>query len=147
MSPTTKALSLDERRSRLESRANVIRSRLLETLDALDRRRHQVQEISHHAKRLAMPIGAAFIGIVVLAAGTTLAIRGLVRRRLERRLGYRVSQALAPLRREVRPPLWREALRKVVLTALGILASELTKRGAHALLVGRAPRALLGSGT
>ena len=53
MSTKDKALSLDEQRSRLERRANVIRSRLLRTIDALDNRRHQVQEIGHHAKRLA----------------------------------------------------------------------------------------------
>jgi hypothetical protein len=145
MSPKTKvALSLDEQRSRLERRANVIRSRLLRTIDALDNRRHQVQEIGHHAKRLAMPVGAAFAGIVIATAATTFGVRALVRRRRERSFGYRLSQALAPLRREQRPPFWQEALRKVALTALGILASELTKRGAHGLIVGRGPRALLG---
>jgi hypothetical protein len=139
MTPKTKALSLDEQRSRLERRANVIRSRLLRTIDALDNRRHQVQEIGHHAKRLAKPAFASVLGILALAAGTTVAIRVLVERRRERSFTYRLSKALAPLRQPVRPPFWQEALRKVALAAVGILAAELMKRGAHGLLVERGP--------
>jgi hypothetical protein len=140
---TQKALSLAEQRSRLERRANVIRSRLLRTIDALDNRRHQVQEIGHHAKRLAVPAVAAVVGVVVIGAGTTIAIRALVQRRRERSLSYRVNQALAPFRQPKRPPFWQEALRKLALTAIGILASELAKRGALGILNGRGPAALL----
>lgn len=148
MSPPvrTKSLSLDEQRSRLERRANVIRSRLLRTIDALDNRRHQVQEIGHHAKRLAMPIGAGVVGIVLATAGMTFGVRALIRHRREQSLGFRVSRALASFRREEKTPFWQEALRKVALTALGILASELTKRGARGVLAGRPPRALLAAG-
>ena len=145
MSTKAKALSLDEQRSRLERRANVIRSRLLRTIDALDNRRHQVQEIGHHAKRLAAPIGASVLGMMVLAAGTTFAIRALVERHRERKFSYRLSKALAPLRREEKPPFWQEALRKVALTAIGILANELVKRGAHEVFAERGPIALLAS--
>ena len=144
MSTKTKAaLSLDEQRSRLERRANVIRSRLLRTIDALDNRRHQVQEIGHHARRLAAPVGASVIGFLALAVGTTFAVRALVERRRERSFTYRFSKALAPLRQPPRPPFWREALRKVALAAIGIVASELVKRGAHGLLAERGPIALL----
>ncbi len=141
--PRTKPLSLDEQRSRLERRANVIRSRLLRTIDALDNRRHQVQEIGHHAKRLAAPVGASLIGMIAVAAGTTFAIRALVERRRERSFTYRLSKALAPLRQEARPPFWQDALRKVALSALGVVASELLRRGAHGLLADRGPIALL----
>ena len=134
MSPKTKALTLDEQRSRLERRANVIRSRLLRTIDALDNRRHQVQEIGHHAKRLAKPAFASVLGILALAAGTTVAIRVLVERRRERSFTYRLSKALAPLRQPPRPPFWQEALRKVAMIAVGVFATELIKRGAHGLL-------------
>ena len=44
MNTTGKELSVTQRRARLERRANVIRSRLLRTIDALDHRRHQVAE-------------------------------------------------------------------------------------------------------
>lgn len=144
MSTKTKvALSLEEQRSRLERRANVIRSRLLRTIDALDNRRHQVQEIGHHAKRLAVPVGASVIGFLVLAAGSTFAIRALAERRRERSFTYRFSKALAPLRQPPRRPFWRDAVRKVALAAIGIVASELVKRGAHGLLAERRPIALL----
>jgi hypothetical protein len=146
MNTKTKTLSIEEHRSRLERRANVIRSRLLRTIDALDHRRHQVQELGHHAKRLALPVGAAVVGAAVLTVGVAFAVRALVHRRRERRLGYRVSQALAPLRQERRLPFWQEALRRVVLTAAGILASELTRRGVRVLLIAEPaprPRALL----
>jgi hypothetical protein len=146
MSPKTETLSIEERRSRLERRANVIRSRLLRTIDQLDHRRHQVQEIGHRAKRLALPVGAAIVGVVVLTAGAAFAVRALVHQRRSRRLGYRVTQALAPLRQERRLPFWKEALRRVALAALGILASELTRRGARVLADAPAPSPkLLGS--
>ena len=144
MSTKTKAaLSLDEQRSRLERRANVIRSRLLRTIDALDNRRHQVQEIGHHAKRLVAPVGASLLGFVAIGLGTTFAIRALLERRRERSFTYRVSKALAPLRQPPRPPFWQDALRKVALAAVGIVATELLKRGAHGILADRGPIGLL----
>ncbi len=143
MSTQPKALSLHEQRSRLERRANAIRSRLMRTIDALDNRRHQVQEIGHHAKRLAVPAVAGVLGIAVLAAGTTFAIRAIVERRREKHFSYRLGKALAPFRQPARPPFWQDALRKLALTAIGILASELAKRGVQGMLNGRSPAALL----
>ncbi|MDB4935882.1 MAG: hypothetical protein JWP87_2854 [Labilithrix sp.] len=143
MNTQPKALSLKEQRSRLERRANVIRSRLLRTIDALDTRRHQVQEIGHHAKRLAMPAVAGLVGIAVVAAGTAVAIRALVERRRERDFRYRLSKAIAPFRRPDKAPFWQDALRKLALTAIGILASELAKRGVQGALGGRGAAALL----
>lgn len=137
MSPKTKALSLDEQRSRLERRANVIRSRLLRTIDALDNRRHQVQEIGHHAKRLAVPVAASVVGGLVLVAAAAFTVRALVERRRERHFSYRLSKAIGPFRAEAKPPFWQDALRKVAMTALGIVATELAKRSTHALLDGR----------
>lgn len=137
MSTKTKQLSLDEQRSRLERRANVIRSRLLRTIDALDTRRHQVQEIGHHAKRLAVPVAGSLIGAAVIAAGTVFAIKALVERRRERDFSYRLAKAIQPFRAEVKPPFWADALRKLALTALTILATEAAKRGSKALLDGR----------
>lgn len=137
MTTKAKALPLEEQRWRLERRANVIRSRLLRTIDALDDRRHQVQEIGHHAKRLAFPVAASLLGAVVVAAGATFAIRALVESRRERRFSYRLAKAIAPLRSEPRPPFWKEVLHKLTLTVLGIAATETAKRGARAFLDGR----------
>lgn len=136
---STKSVSLDEQRARLERRANVIRSRLLRTIDALDNRRHQVQELGHHAKRLATPVAFTLAGAAVLALGTTLAIRAIVEKRKSRSFTYRLSKALAPLRAEVKPPIWHDALRKVTLTFVGMIATELAKRGVVKLFEARAP--------
>lgn len=141
MSAKPKDLTLDEQRSRLERRADVIRSRLLRTIDALDKRKHHVQEISQKAKRLAMPVGAAFVGMLLLSAGAVLVVRSLAHSRRERRLGYRISRALEPLRAQ-RPSFWGEALRRVSLTALAVVATELAKRGVKVALVARTPLAL-----
>ena len=133
MSLKPKVLSLEEQRARLEQRANLIRSRLLRTIDVLDKRRHHVQELRQQAKRLAMPVGAAFVGMVLLSAGTVLVVRAIVNSRRERRLGYRIARALEPLRVQKRPSFWSDALRSVSLTALGIVTTELAKRGVRVL--------------
>jgi hypothetical protein len=137
---SAKSPTLEEQRSRLERRANVIRSRLLRTIDQFDTRRHQVTEIGHQAKRLAVPVVASVIGAAILTAGTTLAIRALVGRHREQKLGYRVTKALAPFRREQRQPFWQQALQKMALAALPIVASELVKRGAKAIFSDRVAR-------
>ena len=138
---STKSADLDVQRARIERKANVIRSRLLRTLDALDTRRHQVTEIGHQAKRLALPFGGALLGAVVLAAGTPLASRAIVESRREQSFAYRLSKQLAPLRREERPPFWQEAARKVAMAAFSMAAAHLVKRGiAH--LTAEAPLAL-----
>jgi hypothetical protein len=144
---STKSLALEEQRSRLERRADVIRSRLLRTIDALDNRRHQVTELGHHAKRMAVPLAASVVGVAIVAAGTTFAIRALVERRRERSFGYRLAKAIAPFRQPPRRPFWQEALRKVTLTALGVIASELVKHGAHGVLQGNVEPLQLGPPT
>ena len=140
MSTKSSSLALDQQRLRLERRAALIRSRLLRTIDALDVRRHQVAELGHHAKRLAAPFAATAVGVAVVAVGTAFAIRVLVERRRQRRFGYRLAKALAPLRVRAEPrlPLWQEALRKVTLTVLGIVASAAAKRATRGLLIDRA---------
>jgi hypothetical protein len=133
-----KVIALDEQRSRLERRANVIRSRLLRTIDALDSRRHQVQEIGHHAKRLAKPFAASLAGAALLAIGTTIAIKAVMEHRREKSAVYRLSKALAPLRAPAQRPFFGAALRRMTLAVLGMLAAEGAKRGVIALLA--APR-------
>jgi hypothetical protein len=139
-------LSLDERRSRLERRANVIRSRLLRRIDALDVRRHQVTQIGHEAKRLAIPAAAIVGGILVVAAGLTFAIKGALRWRRSRSFSYRLGKAFEPLRQEPRPSIFSEALRKATMTAVGIVAAELARRGTKNAFDGRLPGGRLASG-
>ena len=134
---SAKSIALEEQRARLEKRADVIRSRLLRTIDALDNRKNQVTELGHHAKRMAIPVATSFVGAAVLAAGMTVAIHALIERRRERRFGYRLAKALAPFRQPPRAPFWQDALRKMTLAALGMIAGELVRRGARGALQGR----------
>lgn len=133
------AIDLDEQRSRLERRGNVIRSRLIRAIDALDNRRHHVQEIVHDAKRLAIPIAGSLFGVVVIAAGTTFAIRAHAQPRRKPSFSYRLAKALAPFRVEPKPSFWQDALRKVALTIIGVVATEVATHGARALLGSRDP--------
>ena len=135
MSTKTKelALALAERRSRLETRADLIRTRLLRTIDVLDDRRHHVQEIAHRAKRLAMPAAVSVLGALAIAAGTTFAIRALVVRRRQLRFGYRLASALAPFRVPPRRSFWQEALRTAGLAVVSVVARGIAIRGARLL--------------
>lgn len=139
MSPAHHDLSIEERRERLERRANVIRSRLLRTIDALDTRRHQVVEISGHVKRLAVPAAGIVAGVAVLVAGTTFAIGRMLKHRRERYLSVRLQKWLAPMVQPPKPSLLEEIVRKLALTTVSIVATELTKRAAKNIVDGRLP--------
>lgn len=132
-----------ERRAFLERRANAIRSRLLRRIDTLDLRRKHVAELGHHAKRIAVPMAAALLGVAAVAVGATFAIVTALRVRRERRLGYRASRMMSALRGELhaekRPSLLEEAARRVFMTILGILASVLAKRSVVRVIDGRVP--------
>lgn len=136
----TSTTSLEEHRSRLERRANVIRSRLLRTIDALDTRRHQVTALSQHAKRLAVPVVATVAGVAVVAFAGAFALTRYLKHRRERRLSYRASQLLARFQpQERRPPIWEDALRRLTITLVSIVATEFGKRSVKNLLDGRVP--------
>lgn len=141
--------SIEEHRSRLERRANVIRSRLLRTIDALDTRRHQVAELGQHAKRLAVPVAATVVAVALAAFGTAFVVTRYLKHRRERTLGFRVTQALARVRQEPRPSIFEDVLRKLAITVVSIVASEFTKRSVKNVLDGRVPsgRLLVGKVT
>lgn len=136
---TKKELSVDERRARLERRANVIRSRLLRTIDALDHRRHQVAEVTHHAKRLAKPVAATAVGVAVACVALGLGVRALVKSRRERSLSYQVGRMMDRFHIEKRPSILEDVLRRAAVSVTTIVAAELAKRGAKNLLDGRTP--------
>ncbi|MBX3190516.1 MAG: hypothetical protein KF819_26180 [Labilithrix sp.] len=139
-------LSLAERRTRLERRANVLRSRLLRTVDAIDTRRRQITEIGHHAKRLVVPAAATLAGVAVLAAFAGLTIRALIRRRREHRLGHRVSHAIARLRPEPRRATFGASMRRLLAASLTLAVTEAIKRGLLGVFEGRAPLRRLTAG-
>jgi hypothetical protein len=131
------SVSVVPHRDVLEQQANVIRSRLVRTIDVLDKRRHQIAEIGGHVKRLAVPTALAVIGVAVATAAAAFAVTRLVRVRRERHLSYRVQKMLAPLVAEKRPSILHEAARRVTVTVLGIVAAEVAKRTAKNVLDGR----------
>jgi len=136
---TNKELSVTERRARLERRANVIRSRLLRTIDALDHRRHQVAEVTHHAKRLAKPVAATAIGVAVACVALGLGVRALVKNRRERSLSYQMNRMIERFHVEKRPSILEDVLRKAAVSVTTIVAAELARHGAKNLLNGRMP--------
>jgi hypothetical protein len=119
----------------LERRANVVRSRLLRTIDALDSRRHKVEAIGAEAKKMAIPVAASFAGVVVLTVGVVLGIRSLVRRRRSP-----IDNALARLdrwRAPRRPSLFEEVGRKALTAAVTIITTEVARRTMKNVLDGR----------
>lgn len=130
-------LSLDERRARLERKAEVIRSRLLRHVDALDARRHQVTEVGRRAKD-AVPraVTVVLAGGALLGAGIGL-VTWAVRARRRRLLSVRLAAAVEPFRARRRPSLAAELGRKLLVTVVGVLASELARRSAKMVLEGR----------
>jgi hypothetical protein len=136
---TETQLSLHEHRERLELRANVIRSRLLRTIDALDTRRHQVKEIGARVKRLAAPAAAIVAGALVLTAVGAFALSRVVRARREKRLSYRAGAFVKRMSQPPRPSIPEDAVRRVVVVVLGIVAGELAKRATKSLIDGRMP--------
>jgi hypothetical protein len=113
-------------RRELELRANQTRTRLLGTIDALDRRRHELTDLRLQLRRHAPGVLAAFGGLLI-GVGATAAIV-LYRQSLhERRLRRERMRAIArlwqhPDRIAVRPSPLRGALR-LVLVALATMAT------------------------
>ena len=137
-------LSLEERRARLERKAEVIRSRLLRHVDALDARRHHVTDVGRRAKDVA----PRAVALVLAAGALTGAAIGLVtwavRARRRRLLSVRVAEALAPRRARRRPSLGAELGRKMLVSFVTIAASELARRAVRAGLAYGANEAYAG---
>jgi hypothetical protein len=135
-----------DRTKLLERRANVVRSRLLRAVDALDTRRHQVTEVGVQAKEAAPKIGLSVVGIAVLSAGTVLGLRAWLRSRRERQLAYRLNRFIGSFRVEKKPSFAVEALQRIVTTALTVLVTEATRRALVNVVDGRLPDGRLAVG-
>ena len=132
-------LSVDERISRLERRARVIRSRLLRTVDALDARRHQVTDVVEAAKHEAPRIGLSILGLVAAAAGSVLGLRAFLKSRKERLLAFRVKRLVSQFRVERKPPFAVVLLQKVTVTVVTVVATEAARRVLKNTFDGRLP--------
>jgi len=149
-------LSLEDKRSRLERRATVVRSRLLRAVDALSARSHDATELGHQARAVVVPVAWSAMAVAVAAATTALTVRWVIDRRNERRLGRQIARALgpagasasralratvAPMMEASRPSMFAGLLRPVVRfgTTLAILAAtDLAKRAIAERLEARA---------
>lgn len=137
---SSQMVTIDDKRARMERRADILRNRLFNALEALDTRRHQVQELGTTAKKLAVPAIATAIGVGVVALGVTLAITGAMKRRKSRTLEARFSKLLARLTpAEKKPPILEEALRKLTMTFVGIVGTEVARRVVKNAIDGRMP--------
>lgn len=145
MSPPKDDESIDDRMFRLERRARVVRSRLLRAVDALDARRHQVQEIGRRAKRVAVPAVAAIVGVAVLAGVGAVAFGVAVARRRRRSVALRLSSGLSSaVTRAARrfdaarqPSLPRRMFDRVAVTIAAFAAGEVAKRLTRNVVDGR----------
>jgi hypothetical protein len=148
MSAEDKKQSVEEHMKMLERRANVVRSRLLRAVDALDTRRHQVTEIGVQAKEAAPKVGLSLLGIAAVSAGALLGLRAYVKSRRQRMLSFRVQRFLGalPLRVEKKPSFAVDALQRLAMTALTVLVTEATRRGLKNVVDGRFPDGRLAVG-
>lgn len=135
-----------ERQKILERRANVVRSRLLRAVDALDARRHQVTEVGVQAKEAAPKIGMGVLGIAALGLGSALGLRAFLKSRRERLFSYRVQRLLGTFRVERKPSFFAEAFQRITMTALTVLVTEATRRSLKNVIDGRFPDGRLAVG-
>ena len=119
----------------LQRKANIVRSRLLRTIDALDQRRHKVVDVGEDAvaivKRAALPVGMALGGLLVVGSGIALALQRRAERARRRTLGYWIGKAFLPPP-PPRPNFLLEALRKAGIAVIVSVATEIAKRQATA---------------
>lgn len=141
-----KKQSIEEHMKLLERRANVVRSRLLRTVDALDTRRHEVTEVAVVAKEAAPKVGLSLLGIAALSVGSFIGIHSIMKSRRERVLAFRVRRFVQSFRVEKKPSFGVQMLQRLATTALTVLATEATRRVMKNAIDGRMPDGRLAVG-
>lgn len=122
------SVSAPDTRRRLERRAEVVRSRLLRHIDALDDRRHQVQDLGRRAKVAGERFGAFAVGGALLLGGAIGLAVWALKRRSSKKLENRVASALAPLRRPRQPSLGADLGRRLLMTVIPVVVAQLSTR-------------------
>ncbi|MBX3206997.1 MAG: hypothetical protein KF764_18265 [Labilithrix sp.] len=123
----------------LERQANVVRTRLLRAVDALDARRHQVVEIGAQAKKMVKPAAISLFGAAALLGVSALALGLGLRRRRRRSLPGAVSRALRGLDVVPKPSLSWRVFESVAVSVMTFAATELVKQAAKNFIDGRLP--------
>jgi hypothetical protein len=85
------------RRAILERQANDRISYLIPLFDALNHRRHAVQEVARDVSKVAVTTAGALAFAAVAAAAAFVGARYLERRRKQRRLAFRIGKWLETL--------------------------------------------------
>jgi hypothetical protein len=116
----------------LERKANVARSRLMRTIDALDRRRHHVVEVGENIERAALPAGAIAISVVALGSAAAYAAHRSSVKRHQNAWKNVFARAFAPP--PPRPSFFADAARKVALGLIMLAIQEVGKRAVHRAL-------------
>lgn len=138
---------IERQREILERKANVVRSRLLRAVDALDARRHQIQRIGEQAKSLALPTGLAVLATAALLGASVLSFTMARRRKRKNSLKWRVSRAVQDMDLIRQPTLLERVLEKVTLTVATMATTEIARRLAKNAADGRLPGGRLAVGT
>jgi hypothetical protein len=123
-------------RDELAREANEVRSKLMRTVEQLDRRRHQAVDVRLQMKRHLRQLVVAGAVLVVLTAGTVALLVNRVATATERRRRHRWTLAKdvwrhpeRAIRRERRPFL-SELARAVLLSAASALLAIPVRRAA-----------------
>jgi hypothetical protein len=130
-------------REQLEHQADVQRSRLANTLAALDRRRHRVQRALspvRQARLYALPLAGVGVAIVVgFAAGELMSRRRLHKREEELR-GLGVPVPREDVAALSQPPMLAQIMRSAAISLVSVLVSGIARRAlARQLLPARDP--------
>ena len=112
----------------LERKANVARSRLMRTIDALDRRRHHLVAVGENIERAAIPAGAITVGVVALGTVAAYAAHRASVKRHQNAWRNVLARTFAP---PPRPSFFAEAGRKVALALITLAIQEVGKRAIH----------------
>ena len=124
-----------DRRTQLEQRAEAVRSRLEERLEALDERRDRMV---HIAKKVTKPpIGIVLLGLAGVA-GTALLVRSLGSRRSSVSRQWRKALARSAPRQT---GFLSKALKRAALSVVATAVQRLSTRGLDQLLAEPAARA------
>jgi hypothetical protein len=122
----------DGSRNELELRADLMRARLIGTIDALDRRRRDFLDVKLQLRRHAGDVLIAFGGLL-FGAGSTAAVILYRHRRHEERLRRERMQALTRLWRHpdriaVRPSALGSAVRMVLVALVTMATTTIASR-------------------
>ena len=109
----------------LEHRADLLRGRLLHTVDALDRRRKTAVQAGRALKARALPVLAAVgTGIVLVSATTAYVVHRLHVRRARVAPDWKLALIHALTPRPPRPSAWAEAGRKALSSVATLCAAR-----------------------